>query len=333
VSFASPIWLALLAALLIRAILYLRDRRTGFAAFEFSSLALAGHRMNARLFFAWIPFVTGIAGLALLTVALARPQHVTIVSDERRGIDIVVVLDSSGSMAAEDFQPKNRFEVAKELISKFIDRRENDRIGIVTFGVRAATRVSITFDREVAMAALNRAKIGDNGDGTAIGHAIATAVNRLRTSRARSRVIILLTDGVNNAGSIDPATAAALAARIGIKIYTIGVGSNGVVPIPIRQQDPLTGRIETVYQVIRADLDEKILQQIAGETGGAYFRATDTRALEDVFQRIDQLEKSTFNAPKTRNVEELYPTPATTGLILIALAAFLGETIWLRLPA
>src|SRR4051794_5012022 len=160
-----------------------------------------------------------------MTYALARPQRVVrMAANDRFGIDIVITLDASGSMAAEDFKPRNRFAVAKDLIGDFIARRQDDRVGIVTFGGRAATRVPITFDREVAKAILEKAEIGDNGNGTAIGHAIATSVNRLRTSRSRTRVIILVTDGVNNAGSIEPLTAAQLATRSGIRIYTIGVG-------------------------------------------------------------------------------------------------------------
>src|SRR5204862_8259017 len=184
---------------------------------------------------------------------------------------------ASGSMAAEDFRPRNRFAVAKDLIGDFIERRQDDRIGIVTFGVRAATRVPITYDRTVAQTILDRAEVGENGDGTAIGHAIATAVNRLRTSKSRSRIIILVTDGVNNAGSIDPSTAARVAAKFGIKIYTIGVGSRGPVPIPLKREDPFTGEIVTTYQIVRADIDEEALAAISKTTNGEYFRATDAR--------------------------------------------------------
>src|SRR4051812_24770745 len=181
-----------------------------------------------------------------MTYALARPQRVVrMAANDRFGIDIVITLDASGSMAAEDFRPRNRFTVAKDLINDFIARRQDDRIGIVTFGVRAATRVPITFDRQVAQSILERAQVGENGDGTAIGHAIATAVNRLRTSKTRSRIVILVTDGVNNSGSIEPMTAAQLATRLGVKIYTIGVGSRGPVPIPVKRQNPISGEIET----------------------------------------------------------------------------------------
>src|SRR6185295_2944000 len=156
-----------------------------------------------------------------------------------------------------------------------------------------------------------------NGNGTAIGHAMATCVNRLRGSRCRSRVIILVTDGVNNAGSIDPQVAASLAAEYGIKIYAIGVGSEGPVPLPIKRQNPFTGEIETVYQHIRGEIDEKSLRAIASATGGAYFRATDARAMNEVLLRIDQLEKSRLTAPKTEIIEELYVWPLGAGILLL----------------
>jgi len=185
----------------------------------------------------------------------------------------------------------------------------------------------------VAQEILNKAQVGDNGDGTAIGHAIATSVNRLRSSKSRSRVIILLTDGVNNAGSIDPLTAASLASQYGIKIYTIGVGSRGPVPMPIKRQNAFTGEIETTYQLVRADLDEESLSEIARRTGGAYFRATDARSMSDVLQRIDQLEKTRLNAPRNEKVDELYAQPLLDGVALLLLALLLGETVWMKVAA
>src|SRR5215467_10888442 len=270
----------------------------------------------------------------MMIVALARPQRVTrTASNDRYGIDIVVALDASGSMDAEDFRPRNRFAVARDLIGDFIAHRQDDRIGIVTFGVRAATRVPITYDREIAGAILERAQVGENGDGTAIGHAIATCVNRLRTSKSRSRIIILVTDGVNNAGSIDPETAAQLAAKFGIKIYTIGVGSRGPVPIPIKQQDPFTGDIVTRYQLVRADIDEESLARIARTTGGEYFRATDAHAMAAVLDRINRLEKTRLTAPKSEKVDELYVTPLAGGFAMFVLALLGGETLWMKVSA
>ncbi|MGA8809475.1 MAG: VWA domain-containing protein, partial [Thermoanaerobaculia bacterium] len=329
IRFANPTWLLLVLAVVGRIVLLILDRRRRFGAFSISSLSIASPKTSLRAQLAGVPFLLeSIAALAMI-VALARPQRVTkMASNDRFGIDIVIALDGSGSMAAEDFKPRNRFAVAKELIGDFISKRQDDRIGIVTFGVRAATRVPITYDRDIAGAILERAQVGENGDGTAIGHAIATAVNRLRTSKTRSRIIILVTDGVNNAGSIDPFVAAQLAARYGIKIYTIGVGSRGPVPIPIRRQDPFTGEIVTTYQLVRADIDEEALAAIAKTTNGEYFRATDARTMSDVLDRIDHLEKTRLTAPKSEKIEELYGLPLAIGVALLALSLLSGETVW-----
>lgn len=333
-GFAHPVAFVLLLALAGRIAMLIRDRRRERGAFVYSSVALAHERRTIRARSRWIPFVLEMAGWALLIVALARPQTIVkTAADDRFGIDLVIALDASGSMAAEDFTPRNRFVVAKDLISEFIQRRDNDRIGVVTFGTRAATRVPITFDHAIARKILEDAGIGDNGDGTAIGHAIATGVNRLRGSESRSRVLILVTDGVNNSGSIDPVTAAALAARYGIRIYTIGVGSRGEVPIPVKVQNRFTGEIETIYHVIRADIDEPMLSGIAEATGGRYFRAVDPNALQSVLQTIDGLEKSRLTAPKRQRVEEKFAGPLAAGLFTVLLAVFLGETLWLKLPA
>ncbi len=329
-----PLWLLLAVVIVARAILLLRDRRSQFGAFVFSSMALVSGKPTLRARLASVPFALELLALLLLIVSLARPQRVERISaSDRYGIDIVIALDASGSMAAEDFRPKNRFAVARELIGEFIERRQDDRIGVVTFGVRAATRVPVTFDRDIARAALEKAELGENGDGTAIGHAIATAVNRLRGSPSRSRVIILVTDGVNNSGSIDPLVAASLAARFGIKIYAVGVGSEGPVPLPIKRQNPFTGEIETIYTHIRGEIDEKVLAAIAQQTGGAYFRATAPRAMAEVLSRIDRLEKTRLNAPRSERVVELYPFPLAMALMTIAASFLAGETLWLKVPA
>ena len=331
IRFASP-WLLLLAlAVALRIALVIRDRRRRFGAFTFSSLSLVSPK-GPRL--AGIPFFLECLAALLLVVAMARPQRVTrLASNDRYGIDIVIALDASGSMAAEDFRPRNRFAVAKDLIGDFIARRLDDRIGIVIFGARAATRVPITYDRDVAQAILDKAQVGENGDGTAIGSAIATAVNRLHTSKSRSRIIILVTDGVNNSGSIEPMTAAQIAAREGIKIYTVGVGSRGPVPIPVKRQDPFTGEIVTTYQVVRADIDEETLAAIAKTTGGGYFRATTAKTMGDVLARIDTLEKTRLTAPRSEKVDELYFRPLAAGMLAFALALLGGETLWLKLSA
>ena len=333
-TFASPLWL--LAALLViaRIALLIGDRRRHFGAFTVSSMSLVSPKLPFRARLAGLPFVLECAAALMMIVALARPQKIMrLATNERYGIDIVVALDASGSMAAEDFRPRNRFAVAKDLIGEFISRRQDDRIGIVTFGVRAATRVPITYDRDIAQAILDKAQVGENGDGTAIGHAIATSVNRLRTSKTRTRIIILVTDGVNNAGSIEPMTAAKLASKYGIKIYTIGVGSRGAVPIPVKREDPLTGEVITSYQMIRADLDEETLSAIAHTTGGEYFRATDARAMSSILDRIDSLEKTRLTAPKSERIDELYSGPLAAALGALALALLSGETLWQKISA
>ncbi|HEX6097318.1 MAG TPA: VWA domain-containing protein [Thermoanaerobaculia bacterium] len=334
IRLAHPLWLALALLVLGRAVLLWRDRRARVGAFGFSSLSLVDSARVLRVRTALLPFFVETIALLLIVVALARPQRVTrLATSDRFGIDIVIALDSSGSMAAEDFRPRNRFTVARELIADFIRGRQDDRIGLVTFGSRAATRVPITYDRRITEGILDRAEIGEHGQGTAIGHALATAVNRLRTSKTRSRVIILVTDGVNSAGSIDPRVAAQLAAQNGIKVYTIGVGSEGPVPLPVQRQNPFTGVTDTVYTHIRGELDEPTLSAIAETTGGEYFRATDARALSNVLRRIDALEKTRLTAPKREQIDELYAIPLAYGLALLALALLAGETLWMKVPA
>ena len=332
--FADPLWLAAAALVAARAVLLWRDRRAGRGAFWMSSLSLVSPRRTLRARTAAVPFALETLALLCLVGALARPQRVVRISgSEQFGIDIVIALDSSGSMAAEDFRPRNRLTVAKQLIGDFVRGRSDDRIGLVTFGTRAATRVPITWDRRITESILEKTAIGDHGNGTAIGHALATAVNRLRGSQTRSRVVILVTDGVNNSGSIDPLVAAQLAARSGIKVYTVGVGSEGTVPLPVKRQNPFTGEIETVYTQIRGELDETTLSAIAKATGGEFFRATDARALEAVLARIDALEKSRLTTPRREQVDELYVWPLAAGLALLAAALLTGETLWMKVPA
>ena len=332
--FADPWWFAAALLVLARIALLFSDRRYREGAFRFSSLSLVASGRGFRVWTSFLPFVLESLALLMLIVALARPQRVVrLAASDRYGIDIVIALDASGSMAAEDFRPRNRFAVARELISDFIRGRTDDRIGIVTFGTRAATRVPITYDRRIAEGILDRAELNEHGPGTAIGHALATSVNRLRTSKTRSRVVILVTDGVNNAGSIDPLVAAQLAARSGIKVYTIGVGSEGPVLVPYRQQNAITGEIEVIYQQVRGELDEKTLGAIAETTGGEYFRATDPRTMSEVLLRIDRLEKTRLTAPKREQIDELYLWPLGAGLLLLLLALLGGETFWLKVPA
>lgn len=331
--FASPLWFLAFVPLVLRIAMLWRDRRNGFAAFRFSSLSLVASRGTWRTRSSFIPPLLEIAALVLLVIALARPQRVTYAASERTGIDLVVAIDTSGSMAAEDFKPKNRLTAAKELLSEFLAQRVDDRIGIITFGGRAATRVPITYDRDIARRALEKAEIGDNGEGTAIGHALATAVNRLKSSRAKSRVVILVTDGRNNAGSIEPTLAASLAASLGIKVYTVGVASEGVVPVPIFVQDRITGAVVQEYVFLTNEIDEPLMQKIASTTGGEYFRAKDPDALAQILRTIDALEKSRVSAPREPEVDELFVQPLAIAAALLLLSWVGGETIWMRLPA
>lgn len=331
--FGSPLWLLLFVPLIVRLVMLALERHRAVGAFEFSALGLVNRRRSLRLWSSFLPLLLELTGMSMIIVALARPQRVTWQASERTGIDLVIAIDTSGSMAAEDFEPKNRLHAAKELLSQFLAQRIDDRIGIITFGGRAATRVPITYDREIARQVLERAAIGENGEGTAIGHALATAVNRLKSSRAKSRVVILVTDGKNNAGSIDPRVAATLAARVGIKVYTVAVASKGVVPVPIYTQDRITGGVVREYVYLRDEIDEELMKNIAELTGGAYFRAVDKDALAQILARIDSLEKSAISAPREPDIEELFALPLALAIAALLLGWLGGETVWMRLPA
>lgn len=252
------------------------------------------------------------AAVALVIVALARPQEtLTTVERNAEGIDIVMVLDMSTSMRAEDLKP-NRFEAAREVAKDFTDKRLSDRIGLVTFAMKSFTVVPPTLDYRLLKRLLDDLEMGIIEDGTAIGMGIATAVNRLKESEAESKVIILLTDGQNNAGEIDPVTAADLALTYNIKIYTIGAGTKGTAPYPV--QDPVFGRR---YQNIQVNIDEEMLTEVAQLTGGKYFRATDTEELNRVYEEIDQLEKSEVEEVIYTDYTDLYPRYLGAALLLV----------------
>jgi Ca-activated chloride channel family protein len=259
-----------------------------------------------------------LAALVVLVAALARPQ--TVATSERvtsEGIDIVLALDISGSMLAEDFQPDNRLAVAKRVMGDFIRGRKADRIGLVVFAGASYTQCPLTLDYPVIEALLEQVRFGLIDDGTAIGMAIANGVNRLTDSKAKSRILVLLTDGENNAGPIDPKTAAELAKARGIRIYTIGVGREGVARIPVA--DPMFGQR---YRQVETHIDEESLQEIAQVTGGRYFRADDPKALAGIFSTIDSLEKTEVEVKHYHRYGELFPWVAGAGLVLL-----LGETL------
>jgi Ca-activated chloride channel homolog len=267
-----------------------------------------------------LPFALRTIAIVVLIVALARPQSTSQGENVyTEGIDIALLLDISGSMLAEDFQP-NRIQAAKEVALRFVDGRAHDRIGLVVFAGQSFTQCPMTLDYRVLKNLLRQVKPGMVEDGTAIGMAIAQGVNRLKDSKAKSRVMILLTDGVNNRGEIDPVTAAQIAQTYDLRIYTIGVGTVGEAPYPV--QTPWGIR----YQNIPVDVDEKTLQKIAELTGGQYFRATSTRALQQIYDEIDELEKTRIEVTTYRSVAELFYPWAALGLGLLLLEVALRGT-------
>ena len=266
--------------------------------------------------------------LILLIVAFARPQSST--GDEAidtEGIDIILTLDVSGSMQAEDFQP-NRLEAAKRVAAEFIRGRRHDRIGLVVFAGHSAIQAPLTIDYDVVLTLLDNVQNGMlQEDGTAIGMAVANSVNRLRNSAAKSKVIILLTDGVNNKGEIDPLTAANLAKSMQLKIYTIGAGSNG--PAVVTVNDPLFGPRQVQIQ---AELDEKTLAAMAELTGGKYFRATDEKSLSRIYAEIDQLEKTKIEMQQYKEYVELFPYFVSAAFALLTLEILLTQTRLRKIP-
>jgi Ca-activated chloride channel homolog len=255
-------------------------------------------------------------------VALARPRA-TGRSEQAssEGINIIIAFDISSSMLAEDFQPLNRLEVARDRVKQFITMRNSDRIGVVAFSGEALTQVPLTTDYPVVLAAVDNLQPGQLEDGTAIGTAIATAANRLRNAPGRSRVIVLLTDGVNNRGSIDPRTAAHAAAAFGVKIYAIGVGTEGMAPVPVSR-----GVFGLRYENRPVEIDDQLLTEVAQRTGGRYFRARDAEALSRITEEIDRLERTPVRTRVYTRYAELYRWPLVVGLV--ALVAELGLAAW-----
>jgi Ca-activated chloride channel family protein len=325
--FANPefLWLLLLIPVIG---FYLWRRRKQFSVeLQFSSLNILStvpRSLRERLYH--MPLVLRMSALALFILALARPQSVSSRQNiSTEGIDIVLEIDLSGSMVAEDFNP-NRIEAAKQVASDFIDGRSNDRIGLVVFSAQSFTQCPLTTDYPVLKSLLKEVKNGMIDDGTAIGLAIANGVNRMKDSKAKSRVMILLTDGVNNRGEIDPITAARIAATYGIRIYTVGVGAQGEAPYPV--QTPFGIR----RQMIPVDLDEKALTQIADMTGGKYFRATDNRTLKSIYKEIDKMERTKIDVTAYKRYSELYSGWLFAGLALVLLEAGLSASILRKNP-
>jgi Ca-activated chloride channel family protein len=312
--FADPqlLWLLVLVPLSVVLHIY-RGRKT---AVNVSTIEGAlGAPRTFRHYLRHVPFVLRCAALAALIIALARPQNTSPESGgTTEGIDIVLSMDISGSMLSRDFTP-DRMEAAKQTASQFIAARPHDRIGLVAFAAESFTQSPMTTDGRTLQMLLEGLRIGLVDDGTAIGNGLATAINRLRESTAESKVIILLTDGMNNAGQIAPLTAAEIARTLGIRVYTIGVGTRGTAPSPSHYD--MFGRL--VFIDAPVEIDEQILTDIASATGGEYFRATDNGSLEEVYKRIDALEKSRIEADANVEYHELFMAWALAALGLLVL--------------
>lgn len=330
-GFSQPLWLLLL--LLLPVVAILKGRFGGAAAVQFSStkeLANLGQRRRSRAG-AILAMLTYLAAASII-VALARPQlGKSIVKIEASGVDIMLAIDVSRSMLAEDFhigiQRANRLEAVKRVTERFINERPNDRIGIIAFAGRPYLVSPLTLDHDWLIQNLERIKIGMVEDGTAIGSALASAANRLKDREAKTKIVVLLSDGDNNAGKVTPLTAAEAAKTLGIRVYTIGAGSRGAAPFPFQTT---SGR--TVYKNVNMEFNEESLQEIARMTDGKYFRATNMSSLEDIFDEIDQLEKTTIETKQTAHYKDLFEWFLAGGLIFLTLELFLSQTLWRKLP-
>ena len=324
-TFAYPHLLWLLLLLVPMAAYYVWRTRQGGAALQVSTVAgVAGAPRTARYYLRHLPFVLRCAALALLVVALARPrsaEHNARSTSE--GIDIVLAIDISTSMLAQDLRP-DRITAAREVAGSFIADRHGDRIGLVAFAGEAFTQSPLTTDQGTLQTLLGRIRSGVIEDGTAIGNGLATAINRLRESNAKSKVIILLTDGENNSGQIAPLTAADIAKSQGIKVYTIGVGTRGMAPYPTTDY---FGNPVTVQAKVQ--IDEGMLRKIAETTGGRYFRATDKAKLQAIYDEINTLEKSKVEITEYTTFREEYLAWALAGLALLVLE-FLARSLWFK---
>ena len=323
-EFANPEYFWLLLVILPMVVWYVFKERNSHADLQFSSISFFKTlKRGNRIWLRHVLFALRVLAIAFLIFALARPQ-----SDNSwqtynsEGIDIMLALDISGSMLARDFEP-DRLEAAKEVATKFVLERPQDRIGLVVFSGESFTQSPLTTDKAVLVNLMKDLKSGMIEDGTAIGLGLANAVNRIKDSKAKSKVIILLTDGVNNRGAIAPMTAAELAKTFGIRVYTIGVGSLGEAPYPV--QTPWGIQLQNML----VEIDEDILTQIADMTGGKYFRATDNKKLEQIYSEIDQLEKSKIEVKHFSKKDEQYFLFALIGVLLLIVEA-LGKYNLLR---
>jgi Ca-activated chloride channel family protein len=327
ITFAQPGFFALFLIIPLLLVWYWFKNRKNQAEITYSSfLGVQGNKKTLRVRMRHLPFILRLLALVFIIIALARPQSSSSRHDVNvEGIDIVLANDISGSMLAEDFKP-NRMEAAKKVALDFIEGRPNDRIGLVVFSGESFTQCPLTTDHVVLTNVLPKIQSGMIEDGTAIGDGLATAVARLKESKAISRVIILLTDGVNNMGSIDPASAAEIAKMYKIRVYTIGVGTRGMAPYPFKTP------FGTQYQNIEVKIDEQLLEQIAALTGGKYFRATNNKKLQEIYTEIDSLEKSRIEVMEFRKKHEEFLPLALIALGLFLLEIILRNTVFKTLP-
>jgi len=324
--FEDPLVLGLLVALPV--LFWVRARRRRRPAIRYSAVSdiQAAGVSKARVMAILPPTLRGLA-LAAFIVALARPQTgITTENVLTEGIDIVMVLDVSSSMLAEDLEP-NRLEAAKAVGIDFVAGRRNDRIGLVAFAGQAFTQAPLTFDYAVVQSLFDELDVGMIEDGTAVGMGLATAVKRLQASPAESKVVVLLTDGRSNRGEIGPVTAAQMAQALGIRVYTIGAGSQGTARVPV--PDPLGG---IRYANMRVDIDEATLQEMAELTGGRYFRATDNESLASIYTEIDELERTEIEVENFTQFGEEFPLPLGLGFLLLVAEFGLAQTVLRRLP-
>lgn len=328
ITFVSPVFLVLLLLLPIIAWWYYRNYRQRYAPMQMSTLAGLKNRQSNRGYWrSLLPLLRAMSLIALI-VALARPQLV--LNEEEviaEGIDISLAMDLSSSMLAQDFHP-NRLEASKRVAADFVRQRQYDRIGLVVFAGEAFTQCPLTTDHHVLNEFLSRLECGLVEEGTAIGMGLATAVNRLKNSDSKSKVIILLTDGVNNSGYQSPMLAARIAKEYNIKVYTIGIGSNGETraPVSIRSDG------EYLFGTVNVEIDEELLRQIAGMTGGKYYRALDEQSLEQIYTSIDQLEKTKIEVTSFRRYSEEYHHFAFLGILFLLMEVLLRYTVLRAIP-
>jgi Ca-activated chloride channel family protein len=330
IRLAEPLWLGVALLGVLTMAMWIVRRRWQRYPFPWKTRT----EVRGRGAFGLTVIAGVLAALAFipLAVGLARPQEVlSRFNEEAEGVDIVVALDISGSMAALDFQPTDRLGVAKETIDRFIERRSHDRMALVVFAGAAVTVCPLTSDHHVARHLLEQVKLRTLPDGTAIGLGIGTAVNRLRSSTADSKVVILVTDGSNNAGQLDPQTAAELARDEEITVYTVLVGRGGTVPIPVWMRDPRTGREVSQIREVVVETNPELLAEIARVTGGTSFRARDPEALDEVFSEIDAMETTVFTSTRLVRYREKFEPWAFAALGLL-LAGVLAEGAAGRMP-